>query len=33
MSEVEGVDGEMIDQGSKTYLKNERDSLKMTHQS
>ena len=27
-AEIEGVDGEMIDQGSKTYLKNERDSLK-----
>lgn len=25
---IEGIDGESIDQGSKTYLKNERDSLK-----
>lgn len=27
-SPVEGIDGEMIDQGSVTYLKNERESLK-----
>lgn len=27
-SPIEGIDGEMIDMGAKTYMKNERDSLK-----